>query len=209
MTIVDPEPGLPGVLGSPHIAQVAQVVITERQARDRGWWKIMSDQYWPDSTVHLSWYDGDGSGFVAGSAAMARRGATALHRMFTPAVHVRGDKAYVEAPVTMRLAVDADGIAGNLTSYTRLNYRLARRDDRWRILSLNAIYENATLAAAVPGEQIVIPAAELGRFRESYALLAWNAARLGGSPSDNELGDDRPEEVAEFYAGTWQWLTAG
>ncbi|WP_410574776.1 nuclear transport factor 2 family protein [Amycolatopsis sp. cmx-4-61] len=209
MTIANPGQGLPGVSGWPHTTQAAQVVITERQARDRGWWEIMADQYWPDSTVHLSWYDGDGNGFVAGSAAMARRGVTALHRMFAPAVHARGDRAYVEAPVAMRLAIDVDGIAGNLTSYTRLNYRLARRGDRWRILSLNAIYENATLTAAVPGEQIAVPAAELAGFRQSYALLAWNAARSGASPSDDELGDDRPEEVAKFYADTWHWLDVG
>ena len=203
------EIGFTPASSAPDIALATQVVTAERQARDRGWWEIMSDLYWPDSTVHLSWYDGDGAGFVAGSAAMAARGEVALHRLFAPVVHVRGPKAYVEAPVAMRLRIEVDGVAGNLVSYTRLNYRLARREDRWRILSLDAIYEYATLTPAIPGERIAIPAAELGKFRESYALLAWNAARGGAIPDGDALGDDRPEGVAEFYAGIWSWLTAG
>ncbi|MGW5640638.1 hypothetical protein ACWEWQ_38800, partial [Streptomyces sp. NPDC003832] len=33
------------------VALVTQVVLAERQGRDRGWWEQMADRYWPDSTV--------------------------------------------------------------------------------------------------------------------------------------------------------------
>ena len=47
------------------VALITQVVLAERQGRDRGWWDQMLAAYWPDSTVRLSWYTGDGAGFVA------------------------------------------------------------------------------------------------------------------------------------------------
>jgi hypothetical protein len=164
--------------------------------------------YWPDSTVRLSWYSGDGAGFVAGSEAMAKRGSVALHHMFTPTVHVRGDRAYVEAPVALRIATEVDGVPGDLISYTRINYRLERRDGIWRILSLDAIYEYATLTPSVPGQVIEVPVEELDKYRSSYAVLAWNIAREGRPVSQDELGDDRPDEVAAFYTDTWNWLNA-
>ncbi len=200
-------------LNDPASAQgvvlVTQVVLAERQGRDRGWWDQMLAAYWPDSTVRLSWYDGDGAGFVAGSQAMAGRGSVALHHAYAPVVHVRGARATAELSLAMRIRVELDGVAADLVSYTRLNYRLERRDGHWRITSLAAVYEYTTLDPAVPGQVIEVPVEELRSFRASYALMAWVNARQGRAISSDELGDDRPEELAAFYADAWTWLDAG
>ncbi|MGW5640883.1 transposase [Streptomyces sp. NPDC003832] len=137
------------------------------------------------------------------------RGAVALHHMDAPVVHVRGDRAYAEASTAMRFQVEVDGVQGDLISRTRLNYRLAKREDVWRILSLDAVYEYCTLTPSVPGQSIVVPPEELAGYRPSYAVLAWNIAREGRTPSADELGEDRPGELAAFYASIWEWLTAG
>ena len=63
--------------------------------------------------------------------------------MFAPTVHVRGDRAYVEAPGAIRFQVEVGAVPGDLVSYARLNYRLERRTGVWRILSLDAVYELA------------------------------------------------------------------
>jgi len=185
---------------------VAQLVLRERQARDRGWWEQLAEAYWPDSRVRLSWYDGDGAGFVAGSRAMAASGLVTTHQMFAPVAHVQGDKAYVEAPSSIRSTVVVDGVCGELVAGSRLNYRLQRREGAWRILSLDPVYESTTLTACVPGEQIKIPAAELAGFRSSYAILAWDIARRGATMSADLLGDDRPAPVTAFYSSVWEWL---
>lgn len=189
------------------LALVANVVLTERQARDRGWWSLMGDQYWPDSRVRLSWYDGPGEGFVTGSRAMAQRGTVTLHHAFAPVIHVRSDRAYAEMSVAVRLQIDVDGVAADLVSATRLNYRLERRDDRWRITLLDAAYEYATLTPSTPGQAIIISPEELAHYRPSYALLAWSIAREGRTASHDLLGDDRPQELAAFYEDTWAWLS--
>ncbi|MGY4399181.1 hypothetical protein ACVWZA_004394 [Sphingomonas sp. UYAg733] len=190
------------------VAVVTQVVLAERQCRDRGWWDQMAAQYWPDSNVRLSWYTGDGAGFVAGSQAMAASGEVSYHRVFAPVVHLRGDRALVEVPVALRLEVQVDEVSGDLVSYMRLPYRLERRGGIWRIVSLDAIYEYTTLTPLVPGQVINIPVGELAPYRSSYAILAWNAARLGNSLKDDDFGDDRPEEIAALYASASVWLHA-
>jgi len=195
----------PGTFGD-DVSAVTQVVLHERQGRDRAWWDQMLRCYWPDSTVRLSWYDGDGPGFVAGSKALTEQGLTTVHSMYAPVVHVRGAKAYVEASTAVRAALVVDGVCGDLVSYTRLNYRLERRDGDWRILSFDPIYEATTLTPSIPGQLIEIPADELGRFRSSYAILAWELARNGRTMSEGLLGDDQPEPVAAFYASVEEWL---
>lgn len=72
---------------------VTQTVLLERQGRDRGWWDQMRACYWPDSTVTLSWYRGDGPGFVDASEAMTGRGEASMHRLSAPTVQIVADRA--------------------------------------------------------------------------------------------------------------------
>lgn len=196
----------PGATTALDAFVASQVVLRERQCRDRGWWEQMDQTFWPDSAVRLSWYDGNGPGFVLGSKAMRERGQHTVHHVFAPTVQVRGSKAHVEVSAAILAPASVDGIAGTLTAYSRLNYRLERRDGEWRILSLDAIYEHTSLVPTVPGEIIMVPAGELAEFRPSYALLAWQIARDGHSMSADQLGDDRPEALDTFYAEVHDWL---
>ena len=204
--IDDGSMGSLGTTSAADVTLVTQVVLAERQGRDRGWWAQMAELYWPDSTVRLSWYKGDGAGFVTGSEAMAQRGEVALHQMYAPIVHIRGDRAHVEASATMRIATEVEGVSGDLVVHSRLNYRLERRDGRWGIYSMDAIYEHATLTPVVPGQSIKVAPEDLARFRPSYAILAWNIARRGIPVSADELGDDQPECVRQYYATVRDWL---
>ena len=49
------------------IAEVTQVVLRERRARDRGWWDQMRECIAPDAQIRLSWFRGSGGDFVAES----------------------------------------------------------------------------------------------------------------------------------------------
>jgi hypothetical protein len=49
------------------IAEVTQVVLRERRARDRGWWDQMRKCIAPDAQIRLSWFRGSGGDFVAES----------------------------------------------------------------------------------------------------------------------------------------------
>ncbi|MEU3735114.1 nuclear transport factor 2 family protein [Streptomyces sp. NPDC033538] len=185
---------------------VTQTVLLERQGRDRGWWDQMRDCYWPDSTVTLSWYRGDGPGFVDASEAMTGRGDASVHRLSPPTVQIVDDRAFAEMPAGIEVRTDIDGVTVDLASYTRIVYRLERRDSRWGISALDCIYERDTLTPAVPGQQIAISPQQLAAYRAPYAILAWHLARRGYEVAADLLGDDQPARTAAFYDSTLRWL---
>lgn len=188
------------------IETIAQLVLRERQGRDRGWWDRMRDQYWPDATVHLSWFTGTAHDFIDASADMIGRGDLSTHRLSPVVVDVEGDRALVEAPAGIEVATTIGETSAVLTSYTRIQYRALRRDGEWRLFGLDTIYERDMLVAAVPGETITVDAAELAPFRKPYSLLAWLLSSRGYSVADDLFGDDRPDEVAAFYDREHRWL---
>jgi hypothetical protein len=188
------------------INEVTQLILHERQGRDRGWWQQMRDAFWPDSTVNLSWFTGSGPDFVARSEDMSGRGDRSVHRIAAPVVHVHGDRAYAEAATAVEFQIDLDGVRADLISYTRLNYRLERRNGTWGVLSLDAIYERDTLAPKVPGQNIPIAPEVIKGRRPSYALLAYYLDRRGYRVGTDLLGDDQPARVDAFYAGLLAWL---
>ncbi|MEV0847935.1 nuclear transport factor 2 family protein [Streptomyces sp. NPDC049954] len=185
---------------------VTQTVLLERQGRDRGWWDQMRSCYWPDSTVTLSWYRGDGPGFVDASEAMSGRGDASVHRLSPPAVRIVGDRAFVELPACVEVRTEVDGVTADLVSCTRVVHRLERRAGQWRILTLDCVYERDTLTPAVPGTHLSVPPEQLTAYRAPYALLAWHLARRGYEVSDGLLGDDQPDRTAAFYTETLDWL---
>ncbi|MGW2249970.1 hypothetical protein ACWCXH_07190 [Kitasatospora sp. NPDC001660] len=56
------------------VTAVAQVILQERRARDRGWWDLMRECLAPDAALRLSWFRGRGAAFIAASQEMAARG---------------------------------------------------------------------------------------------------------------------------------------
>lgn len=188
------------------ISAITQVVLRERQARDNGWWDRMLATYWPDSRVDVSWYHGDGPGFVAASRKASAGGVVGKHRLFAPIVDMRGQKAHVELGSRNWSQLQVDGKTVNLNANMRINYRLEKRNGEWRILSLQPIYEHSELTPDVPGETLTVPAADLKKYRQSYAALSWALTRKGLTMSQTEVGIDRPEDVNALYDAIERWL---
>jgi hypothetical protein len=178
----------------------------ERQGRDRGWFDQMRAAYRPDSTVRLSWFTGNGLDFVDQTEEMNSRAGYSVHRLCPPSVRVREDRAHAETSVTVEFQVTFDGIPAHLVSYTRANCRLLKENGAWGLLTLDSIYERATLTPAIPGQSIVVDPEEVAGLRPSYALVALYLKRQGFSIPTDLLGDDRPEEVAAFYQELNSWL---
>ena len=191
------------------VSQVTQVVLRERQGRDRGWWDQMMTTYWPDSRVDLSWYHGDGPGFVLGSKAVYERGARPVHRMFNPAVDIDGNRAHVEVHAMTFSTLEYEDQTLYHNAFMRLNYRLEKRNAEWRIAGFAVVYESSQMGPSQPGTPNPIPVEELDRYRPTYAALSWNLAQRGIILAQDELGDDRPGELRDFYAAVKRWVNGG
>jgi len=131
-----------------------------------------------------------------------------VHRLSPPVVHVRNDRVTVEVVCNVKFQIKVKGVPAHLVSYTRLNYRLIERDNRWRIQRLDAIYERDTLTPAYPGDTVEVSSSDVAGFRTSYALLTYYLRSKGYTIGEDLLGDDRPGEVLAFYDGLLEWLNA-
>lgn len=77
------------------------------------------------------------------------------------------------ASCSVAFQVAIKDVPAHLISYTRLNSRLVRRDGRWRVQRLVAIYERDTLTPAFPGDSITVASTDVVGLRSSYALLTY------------------------------------
>jgi hypothetical protein len=91
-------------------------------------------------------------------------------------------------------------------SSLRIQYRAERREGQWRLSLLDTVYERDWLVPITPGAIVEIAPAELDRYRAPFRLLAWFLDKRGYSVLDDLIGEDRPQEVAEFYRHEWEWL---
>jgi SnoaL-like domain len=182
-----------------------QVVLREREARDRFWWEDMRDCFAEDSTVTLTWYHGSGSGFVDGSIAMSQGRVSSRHRIGPPVVRIAGERAVISLPIAIENYPTIEGVECTLITYARHLYRLQKPAGEWKIVKLDAIYERSEMFAAIPGQAVSIDPEELEGLRAPYRLLAWNLTRAGYEVSQDLPADDRPEQVSEMYSAAFAW----
>jgi SnoaL-like protein len=192
-------------MSTADIAANAQLVLREREGRDRCWWAQALDCFHPDSTVNVGWFEGSGADFVAGSEKMAASGGGAAHRLAPPIVHLHGDRAVVVLGAVIISRAMIDGQELDLEADIRIVYRTERRKGVWRIANMDCVYERDRLTPAVLGRPFAVPESELKDLRPSYRMLAWSFGRRGIPVRGDLLGDDEPHQVDDFCQKAFAW----
>jgi hypothetical protein len=187
---------------------VAQVVLRERQARDRGWWEQMRECIHPQAGIRLSWFRGSGHDFVVESEKMARSGLRATHRLSPPVVSRHGTRAVVEMPAGIEFRDVIGGVEVDLTSFTRLVYRVEKVDEYWQVAALDCIYERDSLVPTTPGDVPRLDRERLAAIRRPYRFLGYHLGERGYRISSDLYGDDQPADVAELYRASFAWARA-
>jgi SnoaL-like domain len=190
------------------IEEITQLIMRERQGRDRAWWSQMAETFCPEATLRLSWINGSAVEFVEGSRRMAANnpgGGGVVHRISTPTVHVKDDRAVADVEVTIQTRPVINDIETNLLTQLRLVYLAERRAGRWGIFRMDAIYEFDTATAAIPGQSVAIDPRALEGRRPSYRLLSYLMEQRGVRVPDDLYGNDRPQEVAGLYHSAFAW----
>jgi hypothetical protein len=159
----------------------------------------------PDSKVRISWFSGSGPDFVKGSEDMARRNVQAKHRLSPMRVRIAGERAVVTFPAIIDIPVRIKGVEMNLSSHARFVYRVERREEKWGIVSFEAIYMRDELAPAVPGQSVSIDAKDLAPFRPSYRLLSYYLSTQGYKVDAELAGEDRPELARALLREVYDW----
>jgi hypothetical protein len=185
---------------------VAEVVQTERVARDQGQWARMAACYHPDSVVSISWIETSGPEFVAASEKAFAAGLRHLHQMAPTLVTLNGDRALAETGAAILLGGRIGAVEVMVTSHARLHARVERRDGVWKIVRLGAVYFEDAMAARIPGETPVLDAARLVGYRPSLRFLSYLLEEGGKTPRADLAGIDRPDLVEAMLSAEQAWL---
>lgn len=187
------------------VSAITQLVLLERECRDLGRWERMRTCFHPDSRVRLSWFTGDGAGFVEGSIDMARRGMLAKHRLGPVLVRLNGDRAVASLTGIIDIPATLHGIEAQLSSHARFLYGAERRSGVWRIHSFDAVYLRDELVPVIPGQVLEVPATKLAGFRRPYRMLSYLLSLQGYGVNMELAGDDRPESWHALEQELFGW----
>lgn len=185
---------------------VAELVQTERAARDQGQWERLAACYHPDSLVSISWIETSGPEFVEASRKAFAAGVRHLHQMAPTIVSLNGDRALAESGCAILLPGKVGDVAVTVTSQARLHVRAERREGRWGIVGLRPVYFIDSVAAQIPGEVPVFDAERLDSYRQSYRFLSYVLVESGKTPRPDLAGTDRPHLVDVMLAEEAGWL---
>ncbi len=191
---------------------VANVVFSERWARDTGQFDLMTSFWNPNATVAVSWFKGPATAFIAATESNFAKGVISLHVMGGAAIIVNDERATADcsAQIVIKGAVK-DFNTGNpvvclLTTWVRINERLSKIKCKWGIDQFAAIYQTGTIVPYNPGDAVALDPVKLASFRPSYACESYILSALGVSVYDDLPGFDQPQTVADFYAANTAWL---
>lgn len=193
------------ILDAADVSAVTQLILRERESRDLGRWERMRGCFWPESQVRVSWYHGDGAGFVEGSIDMAKRGVLAKHRVTPILVNLNGNRAVAAMPSIIDLPVKLHGVDLILSAHARFLYRAEKRADVWRLMGFDAIYMRDELTPTIPGRSITIDPEAVKGFRPTYRLLAYYMTSQGYGVDPDLAGEDRPELVEAMNNEVYGW----
>ena len=126
--------------------------------------------------------------------------------MAAPVIQLHGSRAIVEVGGVIEIRTTVAGTLADHVAHIRMAYRVEKTDGPWLVRSLDCIYQFDTLTPVYPGATIEIDQERIASYRESYRFLAYAQASAGRAPRDDLYGDDRPEELHQFYAELFDWL---
>lgn len=189
-------------------AAIGNLIIRERAARDQARWRILSDCYHHDSQLRLSWFQGSGSAFIAASRRMLESGTLVCHQLNQPLVFLSTDRALGEVGMVVYLRAQLERHTVDVTCFSRLIYRIERREHKWGILSIDALYHKDNIVPVIPDARIEMNLIRLAGYRTSYQYLSY-VMEENGYPIDQDLpGDDQPKSIERIRADSERWLGA-
>ena len=187
-------------------AAVAEVVQTERAARDAGEWERMAACYNPDSLVSISWIEATGPEFVEASRRAFAEGVRHLHQMAPSLVTLNGDRALAQTGCAILLAGRVGAVEVNVVSQARLYARAEKREEQWRLAGFRAMYFQDAIAPRLPTEVPLLDPERMAGYRPSYRFLSYVIEEAGKTARRDLAGIDRPDLVENLHAAEDAWL---
>jgi hypothetical protein len=152
-----------------------------------------------------TWFQGPAAAFIDVSREGFERGVRILHFLGGSSIDVEATRAIAQTKMTISQRGDVDGVRCDVVCTGRFYDFFEQREDRWKIMLRQPIYEKDRLDPLDPSATPKLDPALLMQFPEGYRHLAYLQARLG-----YDVKRDMPgltgAEVERLYADGAAWL---
>jgi len=189
--------------------EIFDLVRRERFARDQRRFDVMKACFHSDARIRTSWFDGKADDYVNTTASRAGRYGNSKHWVFPGFLKIAGDRATVESPALIFNRFLLEGTEVDTHVFCRFFSRVERRDDVWRLMSFEVIFERDVMRTVNPQHQLPVDWNRLESYSPSYRVLTYVQESRGISVNPDLYGDDRRDQLDEFHAGEDLWLAGG
>lgn len=187
--------------------ELFDLVRRERFARDQQRFDVMAACFHRDAYVRTSWYDGTGGdAYVAATRKWMSNTGNSKHWVFPAFAQVQGHRATIESPAMIFNRARLEDIEIDFQVFCRFFSRAVREDGDWKLASFHVLFERDVMAPTLASDPLPIDRQLLDTMRPSYKFLTYIQRSRGVRVNQDLLGDDRPDQLAEFHAGEDRWL---
>src|SRR4051794_31439588 len=141
--------------------------------RDAGDWERFRGVWHPDGRMMATWFQGPADEFIEVSRAGWNKGVSILHFLGGSSIDVAGGRAIAQTKMTISQRAALDGIACDVVCTGRFYDFFEKRDNEWRVLLRQPIYEKDRLDPIDPAAHLQLDPNLLMQFPEGYRHLAY------------------------------------
>ena len=185
--------------------RIREVVENWALWRDAGDWHRFATVWHPDARMMATWFQGTATEFIEVSRQGFDKGVRILHFLGGTSVDIAGTRAIAQTKMTISQRAQVDGVNCDVLCTGRFYDFFEQRDDAWKIVLRQPIYEKDRLDPLDPSARLELDQQLLMQFPEGYRHLAYAQTRLGF-----KVKRDMPQltgpEVERLYADGAAWL---
>jgi len=187
--------------------ELFDLVRRERFARDQRRFDVMAACFHRDAYIRTSWYDGHGGeAYVEATRKWMSNTGNSKHWVFPAFAQTAGDRATVESPAMIFNRARLESVEVDFHVFCRFFSRAVREEGVWKLSSFHVLFERDVMKPVNPSETLPIDWIQLNSMRPSYKFLAYIQSVRGVKVNPDLLGDDQPDQLADFHAGEERWL---
>jgi hypothetical protein len=185
--------------------RIREVVQNWALWRDAGDWERFRSVWHPGARMMATWFQGSAERFIEVSRDGWNNGVSILHFLGGSTIDVAAERAIAQTKMTISQRAAVDGVVCDVLCTGRFYDFFERRDNDWRIVLRQPIYEKDRLDPVDPAAQLKLDHALLAQFPEGYRHLAYLQTKIGYTVKRDMPGLKGPE-VERLYRSGAGWL---
>ena len=174
--------------------------------RDGGDFERLAGLWRPDGFIMTTWCEATAPEFIERSRRAWEAGGQVFHTVNGAHVEVEGERAIALTKMQITQRAPVHGVLVDVTCRGRFCDAFEKQDDRWGLLSRQAIYEGDAMAPVEMGAEVKLDPELLSTFPQGYRHLGY-LQTLAGLPVNKNLPGAR--EAVELVQRLRAWLGGG